>query len=68
LQSRSPHNFKLIPVIVMSSSNLEEDVKRAYELGANSYFVKPFHFGAFRERIRVLGLMWGEYVETPQVG
>lgn len=67
LNSQAPTDFKLIPVIVMSSSNLERDVKRAYELGANSYFVKPFHFGAFRERIRMLGLMWGEYVETPKV-
>jgi CheY-like chemotaxis protein len=68
LHSHSPYDFRLIPVIVMSSSNLQEDVKRAYELGANSYFVKPFHFGAFRERIRLLGIMWGEYVETPKVG
>jgi CheY-like chemotaxis protein len=67
LHSHSPKDLKLIPVIVMSSSNLEHDVKRAYELGANSYFVKPFHFGAFRERIRLLGIMWGEYVETPKV-
>jgi CheY-like chemotaxis protein len=67
LHSHSPDNFKLIPVIVMSSSNLQQDVKRAYELGANSYCVKPVHFGAFRDRIRMLGLMWGEYVETPNV-
>lgn len=67
LHSQSPGDFKLIPVIVMSSSGLEKDVKRAYELGANSYFVKPFNFGAFRERIRLLGILWGEYAETPRV-
>jgi CheY-like chemotaxis protein len=67
LHSHGPKSFKLIPVVVMSSSSLPQDVNRAYELGANSYFVKPFHFGAFRERIRMLGLMWGEYAETPRV-
>jgi DNA-binding response OmpR family regulator len=67
LHSQAPTDFKLIPVIVMSNSSLENDVKRAYELGANSYFVKPFHFGEFRERIRLMGIMWGEFTKTPRV-
>ena len=33
-----------LPVIVLSSSNLEDDVKRAYDLGANSFLVKPVAF------------------------
>ena len=65
LHTSSPANFKLIPVIVMSSSNVQEDIKRAYELGANSYVVKPVNFGEFRERIRLLGLLWGSHAETP---
>ena len=39
---RRQPGLKRLPVVVMSSSDLDEDVNRAYDLGANSYFVKPF--------------------------
>jgi hypothetical protein len=39
-------------------------VKEAYKLGANFYLGKPLNFDAFSDRIRLLGLVWGEYAET----
>ena len=61
-----PPGLRCIPVVVMSSSELQEDVDRAYALGANSYLVKPVDWNLFRERIRALGVYWAEHVETPQ--
>lgn len=64
LRSQSPEDVRLTPVIVMSSSNLESDVKRAYALGVNSYMVKAIDWKLFKERIKALGIYWTEHVET----
>jgi CheY-like chemotaxis protein len=66
LRSRSPRQHRLIPVVVMSSSVLQEDVDRAYALGANSYLIKPVDWNLFKQRIRALGVYWAEHVETPE--
>jgi two-component system response regulator len=47
-----------IPVVMLSSSNIDRDVARAYELGANSYVQKPVDFARFRRAIRDIGLYW----------
>jgi two-component system, response regulator len=47
-----------IPVVMLTSSNIDRDVARAYELGANSYLQKPVDFERFRETIRQLGFYW----------
>jgi CheY-like chemotaxis protein len=66
LHSKAPDDERLIPVVVMSSSALQEDVKRAYALGANSYMTKPIDWTTFRERIKLLGIFWSEHAETPE--
>ena len=38
---------------------------RAYELGANFYMTKPVDWKLFRERIRLLGMVWADHAETP---
>ncbi len=48
----------LIPVIVLTSSERASDVQRAYNLGANSYFLKPASFEEFRNMIRVVYDYW----------
>jgi two-component system response regulator len=47
-----------IPVIVLTSSGEERDVMRAYELGVNSYIVKPLDFEQFTEGARSIGKLW----------
>ena len=47
-----------IPVVVVTSSREDPDIKTAYSLGANSYVVKPVDFDAFAESVSTLGLYW----------
>lgn len=52
-----PENMK-IPIVILSSSNHERDIIKCYELGANSYIVKPVDFKKFTETIGQLGKYW----------
>jgi two-component system response regulator len=49
---------KNIPVVVMTSSAEDQDVTRAYDLGANSYVVKPIELNAVLETVRKIGHYW----------
>ena len=55
---RSEKKTKLIPVVVFTSSNEEQDIVNSYHLGANSFVCKPIKFDEFIEAIRLLGLYW----------
>ena len=46
--------LKGIPVVVLTTSNDEQDMTRSFELGAAAYIVKAFGYGEFRERIRII--------------
>jgi CheY-like chemotaxis protein len=65
LRAEAPEELRVIPIVVLSSSALQEDVKRAYALGANSYLTKPVDWDMFKERIKQLGIFWAEHAETP---
>jgi two-component system response regulator len=49
---------KKIPVVILTSSNQDPDINTCYELGANSYIVKPVDFERFSVAIRDLGFYW----------
>lgn len=49
---------RAIPVVIITSSTEDPDIKAAYELGANSYVVKPVEFFAFMETMIHLGFYW----------
>ncbi|MDB5888877.1 MAG: response regulator receiver protein [Rhodocyclales bacterium] len=51
-------NTKNIPIVVMTSSQEEKDVVKSYDLGANSYVVKPVKFEDLSEVARQAGLYW----------
>ena len=62
---KSDSRFRSIRVIVMTTSKLEEDIVRSYDLSAASYIAKPITFEALVEVIRTLGRYWLEIVELP---
>jgi len=57
---------RAIPVVVVTSSREDPDIKTAYGLGANSYVVKPVDFDAFAEAVSSLGLYWLLVNQPPQ--
>ena len=57
-QIKNDPRTKLIPVIIMTSSKEEQDIITSYELGVNSYVVKPVEFEGFAKAVSQLGLYW----------
>ena len=56
-----------IPVVVLTSSQEECDIVESYQLGVNSYIVKPVDFDQFTEAMRVLGMYWLQYNQQPMI-
>jgi CheY-like chemotaxis protein len=55
---KSDPQTKAIPVVILTSSAEDPDIKTAYELGANSYIVKPVEFDNFSQVVIDLGMYW----------
>ena len=64
-QCKSDPRTKNIPVVVLTSSREERDLTDTYNLGVNSYVVKPVDFSQFTEAVRQLGLYWIELNQLP---
>lgn len=62
---RSDPRTKLLPVVILTSSNEERDRLQGYDIGANSYVRKPVDFVQFTEAVRQLGLYWLLLNEQP---
>ena len=58
--------LRRIPVVVLTSSKQSSDLERAYDLGVNSYLVKPVAFDDLLEMIKALKLYWIHFNETPR--
>lgn len=55
---RANPSLRGVPVVVLTSSREEPDLKRAYELGTNAYVVKPVRFDDFAAAVKEIGLFW----------
>ncbi len=55
---RAQEGLRRLPVVVLTSSKDTPDINRAYDLGANSYLVKPVAFEALIEMVKTLGFYW----------
>jgi CheY-like chemotaxis protein len=62
---RREPGLKMIPVVVFSSSNLPQDVRRAYDLGANSFVVKAGDHNTLPQTLNTLASYWLDVCETP---
>jgi CheY-like chemotaxis protein len=62
---KAHESFRHIPVVILTTSRDEADVLRSYNVGANSFIVKPVTFESLVEVIRLIGRYWFEIVELP---
>ena len=65
-QLRANRKSRCIPVIIVTSSKEDPDIKAAYNLGANSYVVKPVNYNEFVDTINTLGAYWLIVNENPR--
>jgi two-component system, response regulator len=55
---KSDQRTRVIPVVVLTSSQEEKDIVESYRLGVNSYITKPVDFDKFVDAVKTLGLYW----------
>lgn len=56
-----------IPIVVLTTSRLDEDIVRSYRLGVNSFMTKPVTFSGLVEAMKILSRYWLEIVELPPI-
>lgn len=66
--ARREDALRRLPIVVLTSSRELADVNRAYELGANSYLVKPVEFAQLLDMVRVFDGYWSGLNELPEIG
>lgn len=59
-------HLRRIPVVILTTSKAEEDIIRTYDLGVNSFIVKPVTFESLVELVKELGRYWFQIVELPE--
>jgi DNA-binding response OmpR family regulator len=64
-QIKSDEKFKMIPVVVLTSSHEEKDMVTSYKLGVNAYVVKPVDFHEFVNAVKELGVFWAVINQPP---
>src|SRR6202047_510299 len=64
-QIKSDEKFKMIPVVVLTSSHEEKDMVASYRLGVNAYVVKPVDFHVFVNALKELGIFWAVINQPP---
>ncbi len=65
---RSDPKFKMIPVVILTSSKEERDLIVSYNLGVNAYVVKPVNFQDFLTTVKQIGSFWAVINELPPEG
>jgi CheY-like chemotaxis protein len=60
-QAKADPRTKMIPIVILTSSNEDKDIVESYQLGVNSYMQKPVDFQQFTEAVHQLGLYWLVY-------
>ena len=63
---KSDPELRHIPVVVLTTSDAEQDVLESYDLGVNAFITKPVTFEELAEAVRVMGSFWFKIVRLPQ--
>jgi CheY-like chemotaxis protein len=66
-QIKADPKLRIIPIVVLTTSRLPEDVVTSYKLGVNSFITKPVKFEDFVDIMKTIGKYWFETVELPVV-
>ncbi len=64
---KSDERMRIIPIVVLTSSREDLDLKECYRLGVNAYVVKPVRFSEFVEAVENIGVFWALLNEIPKV-
>jgi CheY-like chemotaxis protein len=64
---RDQPGLRRLPVVVLTSSRESADINRAYDLGANSFLVKPVGFAELLEMVKTLDVYWLQLNEAPEI-
>ncbi len=62
---KSDNKLKTIPIVMLTSSREEPDLKRCYDIGVNAYVVKPVNFKEFIDAVSEIGFFWALLNEQP---
>ena len=62
---KSDPDLRQIPVVVLTTSKADEDIYKSYDLGVNSYIVKPVNFESFVKAVQELGVYWVLLNQSP---
>ena len=65
---KSCPDLRRIPIVVLTTSKAEEDILRTYDLGVNSFVIKPVTFEALVDVLKTVGKYWFEIVQLPSEG
>lgn len=64
---RESDETRFIPIVILTTSNEQQDIMKSYEDGANSYIRKPVDFDQFVDSVRQLGMYWLMLNEAPSI-
>jgi len=64
---KADEKLRRLPVVILTTSKAEEDIIRSYDLGVNSFIVKPVTFDSLVEMVKDLDKYWFQIVELPSL-
>jgi CheY-like chemotaxis protein len=65
--TRSSEKLKMLPIVMLTASREEPDLKKCYDLGVNAYVVKPVEFKDFLDAVKHIGVFWAMLNENPSM-
>ena len=65
---KSDESLRMIPVIMLTTSDRDEEALKCYNVGANSFITKPVKFSEFSEKVKALKLYWLLTNKGPKIG